>query len=258
MLSEKISKQGYKVVASGTSADEMFTGYYDHHNYHLYAMKDRPDFAKYLENWKENTGKIVRNPILKNPLSIIEQPDNRDYVYLNNEIFAEYLKDDFSEDFYEHDFEADSLLRKRMLNELFHEATPVILQEDDLNSMFYSIENRSPFLDTGLFKFAFSIPVEYLIYDGCAKYLLREAMKGIINDKVRLDRQKRGFNASLNTLVDFEEPETKEAMLSASIVFDIIKRKKIEEAMKQNPLPNSFSKFVFNFINVKMFLEMNS
>jgi asparagine synthase (glutamine-hydrolysing) len=131
----------------------------------------------------------------------------------------------------------------------------MILHEDDLNSMFYSIENRSPFLDSGLFRLAFSTSPEYLIYDGCAKYLLREAMKGIINDKVRLDRQKRGFNASLNSLVDFEESETKDVMLSDSPVFDIIKRERIEDALKQNPLPNSFSKFVFNFINAKIFLE---
>ena len=60
----------------------------------------------------------------------------------------------------------DSLLRNRMMNELFHEATPVILHEDDLNSMLYSIENRSPFLDTSLLKFAASIPSEHLIKHG--------------------------------------------------------------------------------------------
>ena len=44
----------------------------------------------------------------------------------------------------------DELLRNRMLNELFHEVVPVILKHDDLNSMFYSIENRSPYLDRDL------------------------------------------------------------------------------------------------------------
>ncbi len=258
MLSEEISSQGYRVVASGTAADELFTGYYDHHNFHLHDMRNHPDFGKYLDNWKNNTGKVVRNPYLKNPNIFIENPEFREHIYLNNDIFASYLTEDFEESFEENDFGCDSVLRNRMLNELFHEATPVILQEDDLNSMFYSIENRSPFLDKSLFEFAFSIPTEHLIHDGCAKHVLREAMNGIINDKVRLDRQKRGFNASLNSLVDFEDPETKDLLLSDSPVFDLIKREKIEEAVKQNPLPNSFSKFVFNFINIKMFLEMNN
>ena len=43
-----------------------------------------------------------------------------------------------------------------MLNELFHEAVPVILHEDDLNAMYYSIENRSPFLDRELFEFCYA------------------------------------------------------------------------------------------------------
>ena len=32
-----------------------------------------------------------------------------------------------------------------MANEMFNESVPVILHEDDLNSMYYSVENRSPF-----------------------------------------------------------------------------------------------------------------
>ena len=32
-----------------------------------------------------------------------------------------------------------------MKNEIFHETVPVILYEDDMNSMRHSIENRSPF-----------------------------------------------------------------------------------------------------------------
>ena len=50
-----------------------------------------------------------------------------------------------------------------MMNELFHEATPVILNEDDTNSMFYSIENRSPYLDKNLVEFAMSLPLNFLI-----------------------------------------------------------------------------------------------
>ena len=36
-------------------------------------------------------------------------------------------------------------LKNRMLNEIFNEVIPVVLAQEDLNSMYYSIENRSPF-----------------------------------------------------------------------------------------------------------------
>ena len=161
---------------------------------------------------------------------------------------------DFREAFFEERF-CDSLLRNRMLNELFHEATPVILHEDDLNSMFYSVENRSPYLDSRLFQFSFSIPPEHLIRDGYGKYVLREAVKGILNDKVRLDRQKKGFNASFRALFDPRDPEDRDFLLSEGPIFDLVRRDRIEAMLGEETLSNSFSKFLFNFVSAKLFLE---
>lgn len=254
LLSERIAKDGYRVVFSGTSADELFTGYYDHFILHLYEMRNHPDYRKYVFDWEEHIKPMVRNPHLRNPDLYAENPNFRDHVYFKSNEFKEILKTDFSEEYNEATY-TDSLLRNRMLNELFHEATPVILREDDLNSMKYSIENRSPYLDSKLFEFAYSIPNEYLIKEGYGKYVLREAMKGILNDQVRLDRRKKGFNASINSVIDFSNPKERERLLDDSPVFDIIEKKKIEEIITQNPLPNSYSKFLFSFLNVKIFLE---
>jgi len=256
-LSKEINNNGYKVAFSGTSADELFTGYYDHFNLHLYEMRNSVDYPGYLANWKANTGKFVRNPYFSNPELYFENPDIRKQIYLNNEIFASKLSKHFKEDFIEENF-CSSLLKNRMLNELFHEATPVILHEDDLNSMRYSVENRSPFLDSHLFKFAYSIPNKLLIKDGYGKYILRESVKGILNDTVRLDRRKKGFNASIKSLINFNSKEQKDYLLTDSPVFDLVDRKKISDIFEMEDMPNSYSKFLFNFINVKMFLEMNN
>ena len=56
-----------------------------------------------------------------------------------------------------------------MLNELFHEVVPCILKDDDHNSMNYSVENRSPYLDKDLLNFSLSLPPEMLISDGYQK-----------------------------------------------------------------------------------------
>jgi asparagine synthase (glutamine-hydrolysing) len=160
----------------------------------------------------------------------------------------------FDEEFIEENI-SSSLLHNRMLNELFYEVTPVILHEDDLNSMLFSIENRSPYLDSRLLKFSYSIPPEYLIMNGYSKYVLREAVKGILNDKVRLDRKKVGFNASINSLVNFSDPAIKAILLDDSEIFNFVNKSKIESMFANIPLTNSFSKFLFNFINAKIFLE---
>lgn len=255
-LSEAIAKGGYRVVASGTAADELASGYYDHFNLHLYEMRQHPRYQKYLQDWEKNVKGFVRNPYLQNPRLYFDQPGFRDHIYLNNDTFTGFMKTDFRETFTENSY-SDSLLRNRMLNELFHESIPVILHEDDLNSMFYSIENRSPYLDSKLFAFAYSIPNEYLIHDGYAKYILRESVKGILNEKVRTDRQKKGFNASINSLFDFDKEDSRACFLDDGKIFEFVKRDKIEQLLKRRPLPNSFSKFLFSFLNARIFLELN-
>ena len=53
-----------------------------------------------------------------------------------------------------------------MLNEIFYETLPILLDQEDLNCMHHSIENRAPFLDRQMAEFVFSIPTENLINKG--------------------------------------------------------------------------------------------
>ncbi len=255
-LSEAIARAGFRVVCSGTGADEMVTGYYDHFNLYLYEMRDSPRYPGYLQEWREGMGRFVRNPHLKNPELYFNQPGFRDHIFLDREVFAGFLREPFSEAFTEERY-CDGLLHNRMMNEMFHEGTRVILHEDDLNSMRYSIENRSPYLDSRLFEFAYSIPTEHLIQQGYGKFVLREAVKGILNDPVRLDRRKRGFNAAILSLVDFDDPATLETVLSDGPIFELVDREKLKSLLPRKPLPNSVSKFLFYFLNAKIFLEQN-
>jgi asparagine synthase (glutamine-hydrolysing) len=258
MLSEKIQEKGFKVSFSGTGADELYTGYYDHFNQYLFEQRNSSLYTKYLNDWKENAGKIVRNPYMSNPEMYFQNSKFRDHIYLNNDVFSSYTIHGFKEQFVETNYCSESLLRNRMLNELFHEGTRVILNQDDLNSMQHSIENRSPFLDRKLFEFAYSIPNEYLIQDGYGKYILRESMKGILNDQVRLDKHKKGFNASINSVIDTSNLNDVDFILEDSEVYHLVDRNKVIEILKQPTLSNSFSKFLFNFINVKLFLDQRN
>lgn len=254
LLSERISGDGYKVVFSGTAADELFTGYYDHFNLFLYEMRENIEFEQHLQDWLTHIRPIVRNPMLQNPRMYMDNPDERGHITLNSEEFRSYLKSDFCEGFKEEQF-SSSLLRNRMLNEVFHEASRLILHEDDLNSMMFSLENRSPFLDKDLFEFAYSIPSDLLIRNGYGKSILRDAMQGILNDKVRLDRQKKGFNAGIRSVFDLTDEEVRSVVLDDGPIYDLIERAKIERVMKTPELSNSFSKFLFSFINARLFLD---
>jgi asparagine synthase (glutamine-hydrolysing) len=255
LLAESIHKHGYRISVSGTAADELFTGYYDHHLAYLYEVRnDAALHSKSLRAWQEYIKPIVRNPFLSDPDLFIKDPGFRDHIYLDADGFASYLTDPWSEGFEEQEY-STSLLRNRMLNEMFHESVPVILHEDDLNSMYYSVENRSPFLDRELFEFANSIPSRHLIRDGRAKSVLREAMRGIAPDAIVDNRRKVGFNAPIFSFLDVKDKVVREELLADSPVFDHICRDKIEIMISKEDLPNSESKFLFYFLNTKMFLE---
>ena len=254
-LMESVASQGYKVSISGTGADELFTGYYDHHNLYLNEVfKDKLLYKKSVDAWQKYQLPIVRNPFLQDPELYIKDPSFRKHIYLNNDIFKNYIKFKWDEDFIENDY-GYGPLRNRMLNELFVEGTRVILNEDDLNAMSFSIENRSPFLDKKLFQIAYSIPVKYLIRNGFAKSILRDSMRGIVPDKILNTRKKVGFNASITDLLDIKNPDVVNFLIDDSSIFNIVKRNKIKELLKQKKMTNSFSKFLFNFINAKIFLD---
>ncbi len=254
-LMQRMASEGYKVTISGTGADELFTGYYDHHNLYLYEVANNSDLhERSLAAWQQHQSGVVRNPHLQDPDLYLKNPDFRDHIYLKNDMFSSWLHRSWSEPFTETQYDS-GLLRNRMLNELFAEVVPVILHEDDLNAMSFSIENRSPFLDRKLFELAYSIPVRHMMREGSAKAVLRDAMRGIVPDPILDNRRKVGFNAPILDLVDIRDAETRAVLLDDGPVYTVIRKDKIEALLKQDQLPNSASKFLFSFINVKLFME---
>jgi len=259
-LSEQIAKEGYKVAVSGTAADELFTGYYDHYSMWLAAMAKQAetdptiDFGKLLEEWRAGFGTYVENPLLLDPLAFAKNPNQRGHILLDREFFESLLVRPFHEDFTERDY-CPELLRNRMLNELFEEAVPVILEEDDRNSMLYSVENRSPYLDRDLAEFLATVPSQHLIHGGFAKWLLRQAGEGLVPDQVRLDERKRGFNASVDSVIDRRDPATRERLLADGPIFELVSRERMVAFLDQDMTPNSFSKFLFSFVSAKLFLD---
>jgi asparagine synthase (glutamine-hydrolysing) len=254
LLMENVRAHGYKISISGTGADELLTGYYDHHLMYLAEIKGAPQYEAAIEAWRRYVQPVTRNPYLSNPDLFVADPKFRDHIFLNNEGFAAYLTEPFNEPFAEEHY-ATSLLRNRMLNEMFHEVVRVILHEDDLNAMYFSIEKRSPFLDRQLFEFCYSIPTAHLIRDGFNKVVLRDAVRGLAPDCVVDQRKKVGFNAPVLAFLNTADPAICAELMKDSPVFEIIRREKISELLAKRDLPNSESKFLFYFVNTKMFLE---
>lgn len=255
-LHKAISDHGYKVAISGTAADELFSGYYDHHLLYLGAQFSDPNArAEAVSNWETHIKPITRNPLLQNPDMYLSTPGFREHVYYKNTQYASFLREDWHEPFTETLY-CDSLMRNRMMNELFHEAVPVILAEDDANAMTYSVENRSPFLSRDLLDVSMRIPDQELVQDGFAKSVLREAMEGLVPERILWERRKVGFNSSLFEVADIQSDTLREMILDNSSFYDVVDRSRVEAFLGADLSANSDSKFLFNLINAKMTVEL--
>jgi asparagine synthase (glutamine-hydrolysing) len=255
-LMEGIAQDGYRVSVSGTAADELLTGYYDHHLAYLAEVRDLPELhAASVGAWEREIQPLVRNPHLGDPDLFVRDPGFRGHIVLDANAFADFLAGGYRPEPFRERSYADDLLRNRMLNELQHETVPVILQEDDLNSMFWSVENRSPYLDRSLAEFCYRIPTRHLVRDGRAKAVLRDAMRGIAPDHVLDEPRKVGFNAPIEALLDLDDADVRAELLADSPIFEVVRRDRIAALLDERELPNSRSKFLFSFVSSKLFLD---
>jgi asparagine synthase (glutamine-hydrolysing) len=81
------------------------------------------------------------------------------------------------------------------LRGLVHEhSLPHLLRFEDRNSMAFSIEARVPFVDFRVMEFAFKRGAHMQIRNGWTKWVLRQAMAGIVPDEIVWRRDKVGFD----------------------------------------------------------------
>ena len=200
---------------------------------------------------------LVRNRNLSDPHRYLANPNIRDHVYADKFFISKYFKIHPNIKFKEINF-CDDLLRNRMANELFTEAVPVTLHEDDLNAMYFSVENRSPYLDRNLFDFCQKIPSKHMIKNGFAKSILREALLGIAPEYVLKNHRKVGFNAPIEKLVNFESDDFKDILLNDTWIYEFLDRNIVAKTLEMDVLDNEESKFLFNLFNSQVFISLNS
>ena len=153
----------------------------------------------------------------------------------------------------------DSELKNKLISQIPERLYP-ILYMDDLNSMMNSIENRTPFLDTKLAEYLFSIPPNLFIQKGYSKYLLRKSMQNILNDKIRNMRRKYGFNASLSSFNDINKKKYTEYIFdNIDKLKDYINQNELSTLLKNldfNEMTDKENKFLFRLVSVCSFIKL--
>jgi asparagine synthase (glutamine-hydrolysing) len=254
---KKISKNNYKVIISGVGSDEIFTGYY--HHFPLYFSELKKSSLKHnIENWKENILPFINNKNYTNAKAYLDQMMPKNHIFDFDAKYNSKLKVKLDQSLVLKKFSKNKL-KDRMLNELFHEIVPPILHLDDLNSMASSVENRSPFLDSKLFEFVYSLPNKFLIGNGYQKILLRALSKNIINNDVRLNREKKGFNASLSNVFDIRDDfNLKKFFNIVEYLSEFIDIKFLKDEIKNignKNMDNRTNKIIYTLLNMGIFVK---
>ena len=84
-------------------------------------------------------------------------------------------------------------LQENLLRQLYGEPLPALLRYEDHNSMAWSVESRTPFMDYRLLEFTFGLPERFLYKRGVRKAILRDAMRDILPPAISARRDKMGF-----------------------------------------------------------------
>lgn len=255
LLYKNISKKGYKVAISGIGADEIFSGYYDHHLAYFYDIrKNKTLFRESLSNWRKKILPLIRNKFFRDHLFYFKFKSPH-YLFDKNKDINKFSKIKLNFKFKEKKF-IKSKLRNRMLNELLLESVPVVLEEEDLNAMYFSIENRSPYLNHKLFEYLNTVDTKYFIKNGYAKSLLRDSLKKILPSHVRKNYEKIGFNVSLPKLINFKSKNVINFINKDSKIYKYVKKDLINKIINENDIQNN-SYFLFKFLNIKLMIDQN-
>ena len=82
-------------------------------------------------------------------------------------------------------------------------------------------------------------------------------MNGILEDGIRLNREKKGFNASLGSIFDIKNKNTKELIFQNSDIFNFVQKEKIEKLVNKDQINNEEKKLIFCILSSQVFLNLN-
>ena len=178
---------GFKVLLGGQGGDEAFMGY---RKFLLFRLQNLRANRNYLQ-----TGRTLFDLI---PVFFSELRSARDYFlaakrYRSKEGIRESLR--FPEiKPISMSYEGREPLWIRQMHDVLDFSLPTLLRYEDRNSMGNSIESRLPFMDYRTIEFGLALPEALKVRRGFCKWIVREAVQGLVPDSIRMARYKKAFN----------------------------------------------------------------
>lgn len=238
LMSREVKKY-CKVVLQGDGGDEIFGGYPYHRRLKFHSLfyaagllnkvfgnafndgsrKTRTLEAVVESNEYKKLGRFFSSVMNRDDLASLLSKDIN-HIQSNRCVFERYreIGIDSSKNWLDRILHAD---RNIILPDLY-------LPKVDRSTMANSLETRVPFLDNELFNFVSGIEGNDLLYKGKTKGLLREALKGVVPDKI-LFAKKKGFGVPFGNWLKTSLYEYTKHELSSCSLFSSTPLKLLEE-----------------------------
>ncbi len=204
-----VAREGVRVAIDGQGGDELFAGYPHHRDLYLQQLFSRLHWIVWLS--EASTPALQRQakfwlrhrllPLLPWRIQTLKQRYS-DWAFIQPDLMHAYPER--MEQLFDR---MNRSLNRQLSAEYAGTYLKWLLKCEDRSSMWHSIESRTPFADDpALMDFAFSLPETYKIHRGTSKWILREAVEGIVPESVRSRKDKMGFVSPNNRWVSQLRP----------------------------------------------------
>ena len=207
-----VKQQGIKVMLDGQGADEQLAGYlpfFAGRFYELFStfrwqnLWNEMQITKELHGVSSSWRYLLSHTLphfIKQPLRrMLKKPANKPH-WLDFSLLQAQDRDPFFG-------EQKKTVQQQSYLQIKQSSLPMLLRYEDRDSMAHSIESRTPFLDYRLVEFVLGLPSEFKISQGMTKRVLREGMKGILPEEIRMRIDKIGFATAEEEWVKQQNPE---------------------------------------------------
>jgi asparagine synthase (glutamine-hydrolysing) len=203
----EVAVGGFDALFGGLGGDELNAGEYEHFPMFfadLEAAGRSEELAREIERWAAYHDHPIHRKdaaVAKAMVGQLIVPGSRGVCRPNLERqrrYAGVIRREFFDlaDFVpvmEHPF--STFLANRSFQDLTRETTPCCLRAEDRQCTAAGLRRYDPFLDHEVVAFMFNVPGALKIRDGVTKWLLRQAMRGLLPEATRTRVKKTGWNA---------------------------------------------------------------
>ncbi len=198
-----VKENDIKVMLDGQGADEMLAGYVGLYSAYFHQLRAKRQYCGLLKETRRYAS-VHRKPWAKvlmeqcrGALSVARGRAN------GNGTVPDWLDVEFARACAQGSMYGETMrlkpfgvkehLENKLYQMTFINNLQALLRYEDRNSMAFSVESRVPFLDHRLVEFILGLPSRFKLRDGYTKRVLRDAMAGVLPEKVRWRVGKLGF-----------------------------------------------------------------